>query len=109
MDAIEASGNLPELKPKVDVYVAPISNDTRQLSFTIAQNLRSANIPTEIDLSRKKFKKLLSHANNLGVKYTVLVGAKDLENNQVTIKNMGSGNQELIDLDNIVNFIKDNL
>ena len=77
--------------------------------FTIAQNLRSANIPTEIDLSRKKFKKLLSHANNLGVKYTVLVGAKDLENNQVTIKNMGSGNQELIDLDNIVNFIKDNL
>lgn len=109
MDAIEACGNLPELKPKVDVYVAPISNDTRQLSFTIAQNLRSANIPTEIDLSRKKFKKLLSHANNLGVKYTVLVGAKDLENNQVTIKNMGSGNQELIDLDNIVNFIKDNL
>ena len=109
MDAIEACGNLPNLKPKVDVYVAPISKDTRQISFSIGQSLRSENIPTEIDLSRKKFKKLLSHANNLGVKYTVLVGTKDLENNQVTVKHMETGNQELVDVNNIVNFIKDNL
>lgn len=109
MDAIEECGNLPSIKPKVDVYLAPISDDTRQLSYTIAQNLRSENVKTEIDLSRKKFKKLLSHANNLGVKFTILVGSKDVENNQVTIKNMETGNQELVDIDNILNYIKDNL
>ncbi len=109
MDAIEECGSLPTIKPKVDVYIAPISDDTRQLSYTIAQNLRSENVKTEIDLSRKKFKKLLSHANNLGVKFTILVGSKDVENNQVTIKNMETGNQELVDIDNILNYIKDNL
>ncbi|WP_295722511.1 histidine--tRNA ligase [uncultured Methanobrevibacter sp.] len=109
MDAIEACGNLPTVKPKVDVYVAPISDDTRQLSYTIAQNLRCENIKTEIDLSRKKFKKLLSYANNLGVRFTVLVGSKDVENNQVTIKNMQTGYQELIDIDNILSYIKENL
>jgi histidyl-tRNA synthetase len=109
MDAIEVCGNLPEVGPRVDVYVAPISDETRQLSYSIAQRLRSEGIPTEIDLSRKKFKKLLSYANNLGVKQTILVGTNDVQNRQVTIKNMETGNQELVDIKNIVDYIKENI
>ncbi|MDL2246157.1 histidine--tRNA ligase [Methanobrevibacter sp. OttesenSCG-928-K11] len=90
----------------IDVYVAPISNETRQTAFEITQTLRKSGIPTEVDLSRKKFKKLLNYANNINVKDVVLVGEKELENNQVTIKNMKSGNQELVDIDSIVDYIK---
>lgn len=109
MDGIEASGNLPEIGPKVDVYVAPISAETRQLSFNIAQRLRQEGIATEIDLSRKKFKKLLSYANNLGVKQTILVGTNDVQNKQVTVKNMETGNQELVNIKDIVDYIKENI
>ena len=109
MDGIEASGNLPEIGPKVDVYVAPISAETRQLSFNIAQRLRHEGIATEIDLSRKKFKKLLSYANNLGVKQTILVGTNDVQNKQVTVKNMETGNQELVNIKDIVDYIKENI
>ena len=49
----------------------------------------------------------MNHANKIKVKKQVaIIGAKDLENNQITIKNMESGNQELVDLDNIVEYIK---
>ena len=109
MDGIEASGNLPEIGPKVDVYVAPISAETRQLSFNIAQRLRQEGIATVIDLSRKKFKKLLSYANNLGVKQTILVGTNDVQNKQVTVKNMETGNQELVNIKDIVDYIKENI
>ena len=109
MDGIEASGNLPEIGPKVDVYVAPISAETRQLSFNIAQRLRQEGIATEIDLSRKKFKKLLSYANNLGVKQTILVGTNDVQNKQVTVKNMETGNQELVNIKDIVDYFKENI
>lgn len=109
MDAIEVSGNLPEPEKTVDVFVAPISKETRQLSFAVGQSLRNAGISTDIDLSRKKFKKLLSYANKLGVKYTILIGNKDVENNQLTVKDMESGNQELVDIDNTVDYILDKL
>ena len=48
-----------------------------------------------------ELKKILSYADNLGAKYVVLVGARDIENGKVTVKNMESGEQELIDLNSI--------
>ena len=89
----------------VDVFVAPISNDLREESFEIGQILRNNGISTEIDLSRKKFKKLLNTANKLNAKYVILVGKNDLEKNSVTIKDMASGNQELVVIDDIIEYI----
>lgn len=89
----------------IDVFVAPISNDVREKSFEIGQVLRNNGISTEIDLSRKKFKKLLNTANKLNAKYVILVGKNDLENNSVTIKDMASGDQELVAIDSIIDYI----
>ncbi|RBQ24637.1 Histidine--tRNA ligase [Candidatus Methanobinarius endosymbioticus] len=89
----------------VDVFIAPISKDTREKSFEIGQILRNSNISTEIDLSRKKFKKLLITANKLNAKYVILVGEDELEKDSVTIKNMASGDQELVAIDDILDYI----
>ena len=90
----------------VDVFVAPISDETRLESFEICQILRSSNIKTEVDLSRKKLKKLLSMANKLKANYVILVGKKDLDENNVIIKDMNSGDQKIIAIDEIVEYIK---
>lgn len=108
MNAIEELNGKAEIEPIVKAYVAAISDSTRHDAFSIAQNLRKADIPTEVDLSRKKFKKLLSYANKIGVKYTVLVGERDLEEGKVTVKNMESGEQELVPVDEVANYIKEN-
>ena len=109
MNAIEELNGKPELEPIVSTYVAAISDSTRHDAFNIAQTLRKADIPTEVDLSRKKFKKILAYANKIDVKYTVLVGERDLEEGKVTVKDMLSGEQELVDIDNVVDYIKDKL
>lgn len=108
INAIEELTEPKELEPIVKAYVAAISPETRGKAFEIAQTLRLADIPTEVDLSRKKFKKLLNYANKIGVKYTVLVGERDLEEGNVTIKNMDSGEQELIAIDKVAEYIKNN-
>lgn len=108
MNAIEELTEKKEIKPIVNTYVAAISESTRQKAFEIAQNLRISNIPTEVDLSRKKFKKLLSYANKIHAKYVVLVGERDLEENKVTIKNMERGEQELVNINKVADFIKNN-
>lgn len=109
MNAIEELNGEKELKPYLDVFVAPINDETRQKSFEITQTLRKNGIATDVDLNRKKFKKLMNHANNINVGKVVIVGKKDLDEGKVTVKDMKSGDQELVSLDSLVDYIKGEL
>lgn len=93
--------------PTIEVFVAPISDSTRNKSFQIAQQLRKAGIPTEVDLARKKFKKLLSYADRLGANKVILVGERDLKEGNVTIKDMGTGKQDSVQADKVLEHILD--
>jgi histidyl-tRNA synthetase len=109
MEALKKQNAEIPVKGHVDVFVAPLSSNMRKDSFKIAQNLRRNGISVDVDLARKKVKKILSYADHLGVKYSVLVGARDVESGKVTVKNMESGNQELVDLDNLAIKLHDEL
>ncbi|MGF7118107.1 histidine--tRNA ligase [Methanobacterium oryzae] len=98
MEALKKQDTEIPVKGHVNVFVAPLSNDMREEAFKIAQNLRKYGISTDVDLARRKVKKILSYADNLEAKYVVLVGARDIADGKVTLKNMESGDQELIDL-----------
>ena len=91
MNAIEDLCGFEELESNIDVFIAPISDDVRSKAFEIAQTLRSNGIATDVDLTRRKFKKLMNYANSKKVKNVAIVGAKDLEENKITVKNMESG------------------
>ncbi len=62
-----------------------------------------------MDLSRKKFKKILSYANKLNVKNVVLVGERDLEEGNVTVKDMETGEQEIVAVEDVAEYIKSKL
>lgn len=101
MEALRIQEAAIPVEGHVDVFVAPLSGEMREQAFKIAQELRRNGISTDVDLARRKLKKILSYADNLGAKYVVLVGARDIEAGKVTVKNMQSGDQELIDLNSI--------
>ena len=107
MNAIEELTETEELPSHLDVYVAPISKDVRTDAFEITQTLRQNGIKTDVDLNAKKFKKLMNYANNIKVPKIIIVGAKDLEEGKVTVKDMVSGDQELVDIENIVTYLKE--
>ncbi|WP_458404451.1 histidine--tRNA ligase [Methanobrevibacter sp.] len=106
MNAIEELTDKEELPPYLDIYVAPISDDVRMKAYEITQTLRKNDIKADVDLNGKKFKKLMNYADKIKVEKIAIVGAKDLEENKVTIKDMISGDQELVDIDEIVTYIK---
>ena len=106
MNAIEELGDEKELPSHLDIYVAPISEDVRTKAYEITQHLRKNGIKADVDLNGKKFKKLMNYADKIKVPKMAIVGAKDLAEDKITIKDMVSGNQELIDIKNVVNYIK---
>lgn len=105
MNALMFEEKIKSISGATNIFVAPISDSTRPKSFEIAQILRNAGISTEVDLARRKFKKILSFANHLKAQYVILVGERDLLEGNVTIKDMATGNQESIPVDNILDYI----
>lgn len=101
MEALRIQEAAIPVEGHVDVFVAPLSADMRDQAYKIAQDLRLNGISTDVDLARKKLKKILSYADSLGAKYVVLVGARDIEARKVTLKDMESGDQDLIDMNKI--------
>ncbi len=105
MSALISQGIDWKVSPVADVFIAPISPKTRKESLKIAQYLRLSGISTEVDLGRKKLKKILSYAHNRGIKKVVLVGERDLKQGKLTLKDMETGEQILINKDELLNQI----
>ena len=109
VDALKKQEKSIETKSSVDVFVAAIKSDLKLKAFDIAQKLRKNGISTDVDLVGKKLKKILSYADTIGINYVVLVGAMDIEEGNVTVKDMLTGKQEKVEIENIVDSLKHKL
>lgn len=109
MEALKNQNTKQPLKNRLEVFVAPISSETKLNAFEIAQKLRKKGIPTDVELVGRKLKKILSFADNSGARFVVLVGARDLENGEVTIKDMETGNQEQIPIESVADVLDDRI
>jgi histidyl-tRNA synthetase len=109
MGALKKKSITLPLEPSLDIYVVAINPQMKLMSYEIAQNLRMKGFKTGTDLVGKKLKKILSYASKEGIHFVILVGSKDFEKGQVTLKNMFSGEQDLVDLDEMVNFLEEKM
>ncbi|NYB52508.1 MAG: histidine--tRNA ligase [Methanobacteriaceae archaeon] len=109
MEALRIQETRIPIEKNVEVFVAPISPEMKFKAFEIAQKLRKSGIATDVELAGRKLKKVLSFANNLKAGYVLLVGARDLEEGKVTVKDMESGDQEQIPVGTVVEVIKNRL
>lgn len=73
----------------------------------LLEQVRKAGIASEIYPSEEKMKKQMNYANKKGVKYVVLAGEAEIAKNEVTVKNMESGEQISIEANLLISYIKD--
>ena len=95
-----------EQKSIAKVLVIPMTENIEK-ALEIGASLRKENIPTEIYLEEKKIKAKMKYANHLEIPYVILVGEDEINNNVVTLKNMVTGEQETIRLEEAMNRLKD--
>ncbi len=69
----------------------------------IAKNLRDNNLSANICYLEKDFKKKLRYADKSNVKYILIIGEDEVNNNYITLKNMKTGNQEKLSLEELIN------
>ncbi len=72
----------------------------------ISNVLRDNNIPNEIYKEDTKIKAKLNYANNLEIPFVIIIGEEEVAKEKYTLKNMITGEQELLAIDEIVEKIK---
>ena len=94
---------LPEReKSKLDAYIVTNSQPD---AFSLAQILRKAEFSVEFDLTNKKFTKQLEKAGKVA-KFALIMGEDELANNKVSVKNLGTGEQEIYDRNEVVQILR---
>jgi histidyl-tRNA synthetase len=83
---------------KAEVIVAPASPDMKKEALKIASDLRRTHV-VEYDLMDRKLGKILEYAGEKGTSYVVIVGKKDHSEGMVTIRDMSSGEQKTVKIE----------
>ena len=89
-------------KNKVQIYIVGLGDNARGTVIKLAEELRQENIATEFDVLRRSLKAQLREANKMDVSYAIIIGDKELESNQLELKNFSTGDQQKIELNKIV-------
>lgn len=86
------------------LVVSMVEDQTKALE--IGKTLRNAGIETENYLEDKKIKAKFKYADKLQIPYVIVLGEDEIANNVVTLKNMQTGNQETIKIEEVIEKIK---
>lgn len=84
------------------VLICHFDKESLTYGLSILAALRQANIPAEIYPDETKIKKQLDYANKRMIPYTLVIGSDEMATGQLALKNMESGEQEKLRIDQIV-------
>ncbi len=76
-------------------------------SMQMIKHLRNAGISAEIFPDSSKMKKQMTYANALSIPFVAIIGETELAENKVTLKNMTTGEQELLTLEELIKRLAD--
>lgn len=97
----------PEEEISTDVYVLPVSEDVRGEALTLARELRAEDLIVETDVKERNVGDQFNYADTVNANRVVVVGSRDLEAGNVTVKDMDSGEEEQVPRDEVVERLTD--
>ena len=71
----------------------------------IVKKLREAGIRTEMYPESAKMKKQMSYANTKQIPFVALAGENEISEGKVTVKNMETGSQEMVSVDELIGML----
>ena len=106
IDVMTELDMMPGTKTSTKVLVTVFNDETKNASLKFVQKLRAAGINSEIFFESRGLKKQFKYANKLGIPYVVVMGPDVIQSNKASLKNMKSGEQEQLDVDEIINMLR---
>ncbi|MBQ8892082.1 MAG: histidine--tRNA ligase [Bacilli bacterium] len=94
-------------KSLIDIYLVPL--DTNVETLRLATLLRENNIKVLIEMNKKKVGKCFEYAEHTGIKYISIIGSNEIESQTLKIKNMVKKEEYEVKIENLVNFLQNDI
>lgn len=91
----------PEEVRAVVVYFEETQNDAMRIAVTLREHMI-----IDLDVMGRGFGAQLKYANTIGAKWVVIVGEDEMAQGKVALKDMDSGEQVLVDIDELIQRLK---
>ena len=103
-DVLTELGLFPkELLTATQMLFATFGTEELHYALRWAKELRAAGIAVEVYPEPTKMKKQMGYADTKGIPFVAIVGSDEMAQNKVMLKNMTTGEQQLVDLENLKN------
>ncbi len=96
---MESQGCEFEQPHTCDLYLAPMDETAVPVAMQIAQGLRASGYQVEYDLMQRGLKAQMKYANKLKASFVIVLGENEIRTKQVALKNMQTGEQTELRLD----------
>lgn len=104
--ALQKLGKLEGVRTKSQVLVANFDSQYAPEYMKIASQLRQEGISTEIYYEPGKIRKQLGFANQMGIRFVVLIGSDEISQGYATIRDLDRQEQQQIPLEQLSSVIQ---
>lgn len=105
IEAVVGKDLIPHDLQSTQVLVTLFDKSTAHQSLAVASKLRQAGISTMVYPHTDKLLKQLDYANKQNNLYIVILGPSEIEQNKITLKNMQTGEQQTLSVEEAINKI----
>ena len=87
----------------VDVLIIPLEKENLSYALNVSTKLRDAAVNVDVYYLDKGMKQKMKYADRLNIPYVILIGEDEVRQDLVTLKNMKTGEQEMLDVKSVIN------
>lgn len=98
-----------DFEEKGEIFLVHLGDSAKKNSLKIIENFKKARIKIIENLEKDNIKVQLSQASQMGVKYALILGQQECMNNEIIIRDMKKGVQEIISQNDLIKEIKKRL
>ena len=81
------------------LYIATMGDDAKRKAFTLLRQVRFCGLTAETDVVGRGLRAQMKYADKIGAKYSLVLGDNELADNKARVKNMETGEQTELALD----------
>ncbi len=104
--ACENENSLASGEEKINFYIVRLEKELTSAVYNIALKLREMNFSAEFDYLERSLKAQMREANKLNAEYVLFVGGDEYKSGKFNLKNMATGEQQLIGVNDIQKIIE---
>ena len=96
---MDAQGiEIPQPEPCA-LYIATMGDGAKQKAFSLLRQVRECGLAAETDVVGRGLRAQMKYADKIGAKYSLVLGDNEIAENKAKLKNMDSGEQTELALD----------